>query len=374
MTAPTFSGPAAATSLWALGKLGIQPPPVLLDALLLRVSVLLPELGPQEMVQVARALVALQYRPSDVWLSAFVAQCRTHLPALAGDDLGMLLWALSSLGTPMDQAWLLAFCREAARGWTTHTGESLGRMAWGLSQYNFTPFSSANPESGPAPAALKNALGAEQVFELPASRYDDVARLQQQGPMATLSQQQPQAVLSMTRKEEAWWSGFYRTCGEQWHTASPQALVLMLLGVAQLVCSAPDREWQRGLMRAIRLCVPRPPTSDSVLPTLLMVAGIVPPRGATDPSGAAGHRAGGRRETVGVSPSALAALQTTAAPTAMGSQDAESLMQGQQQECVPPPMSREEVLAVLPPQAAQSVWLAAFLAELKAQWGMGRVL
>ncbi|KAF5825383.1 hypothetical protein DUNSADRAFT_10743, partial [Dunaliella salina] len=85
----------------------IQPPPVLLDALLLRVSVLLPELGPQEMVQVARALVALQYRPSDAWLSAFVAQCRTHLPALAGDDLGMLLWALSSLGTPMDQEWLL---------------------------------------------------------------------------------------------------------------------------------------------------------------------------------------------------------------------------------------------------------------------------
>ncbi|KAF5829938.1 hypothetical protein DUNSADRAFT_15294 [Dunaliella salina] len=177
VAAPTFSGPAAATSLWALGKLGIQPPPVLLDALLLRVSVLLPELGPQEMVQVARALVALQYRPSDAWLTAFVAQCRTHLPALAGDDLGMLLWALSSLGTPMDQEWLLAYCREAARGWTTHTGESLGRMAWGLSQYNFSPFSNANPESGPAPAALANAPGTEQVFELPAPRYDSIARV-----------------------------------------------------------------------------------------------------------------------------------------------------------------------------------------------------
>jgi hypothetical protein len=36
-------------------------------------------------------------------------------------------------------------------------------------------------------------------------------------------------------------TGFYRACGEQWHTASPRALVLMLLGVAQLACTAPDR-------------------------------------------------------------------------------------------------------------------------------------
>ncbi len=55
---------------------GLQPPEPLLDALLLRVSVLLPELGPSEVVQVTCALVDLQYRPSDAWLTAFVAQVR----------------------------------------------------------------------------------------------------------------------------------------------------------------------------------------------------------------------------------------------------------------------------------------------------------
>jgi hypothetical protein len=37
-------------------------------------------------------------------------------------------------------------------------------------------------------------------------------------------------------------------------------------------------------------------------------------------------------------------------------------------------MSGEEMLAVLPPQAAQSVWLAAFLSELQVQWGFPRAL
>ncbi|KAF5829939.1 hypothetical protein DUNSADRAFT_15295 [Dunaliella salina] len=133
------------------------------------------------------------------------------------------------------------------------------------------------------------------------------------------------------------------------------------------------REWQRSLMRALRLSVPRPPTSDSVLPMLLVVSGLVPPHDEMDPSIAAGQSSQGGLQPVGTTPSALAPLQPTAAPT-LGGQNAASAMQGQQQECVPPSMSRQEVLEALPPRATQSVWLAAFLAELKAQWGMGRVL
>ncbi|KAF5825830.1 hypothetical protein DUNSADRAFT_6613 [Dunaliella salina] len=158
--------------------------------------------------------------------------------------------------------------------------------------------------------------------------------------------------------------------------------------------SVPGREWQRGLMRALRLSIPRPPTSDSVLPMLLMVAGLVPPSsdanadpssagakadpssvGANaDPSSAAGQSPLGVAQPVGASPASLAALQPTAVSRAGGAQDGGPLLQGQQQEFMPPRMSKEEVLAVLPPQAAQSVWLAAFLTELKAQWGMGRML
>ena len=44
-----------------------------------------------------------------------------------------------------------------------------------------------------------------------------------------------------SRAEEEWWEGFYRESGTKWDSAGPRALVLMLLGVAELCRTAPDK-------------------------------------------------------------------------------------------------------------------------------------
>lgn len=114
-------------------------------------------------------------------------------------------------------------------------------------------------------------------------------------------------------------------------------------------------------MRALRLRMLRPPTSDSVLPALLVVAGLVAPKqqGPSDPVNSLADPPGLR--AVGKGDSADEAGYSSP----MGSGGASPAV---------PIMSAEDVLAVLPPQAAHSVWLAAFVAELKNQWGYPRAL
>jgi hypothetical protein len=145
-------------------------------------------------------------------------------------------------------------------------------------------------------------------------------------------------------------------------------------------------------MRAIRLRVPRPSTSDSVLPSLLVEAGLVAPvvqgvgvgvsvpqsldafmptpqpgKSANSSGSASNRRVAQNRKRVQKGRAGAAG----ASPLVLTGQQ-----QQQQQEGapMPPVMSMEDVLAVLPPQAAQSVWLAAFLSELKSQWGYPRAL
>lgn len=129
-------------------------------------------------------------------------------------------------------------------------------MAWALSQYDCSPFSHANDPAGPAPPPLPAAAGA-RVLALPETRYEGAVLQAPVPPPQQQQQQAPQAVLSMSRKEEAWWLGYYRACCAQWHSASPRALVLMLLGVAHLVCTAPDK-WVRargGVRAGVPACL-----------------------------------------------------------------------------------------------------------------------
>lgn len=157
-------------------------------------------------------------------------------------------------------------------------------------------------------------------------------------------------------------------------------------------------------MRALRLCIARPATSDSVIPTLLAAAGLVPE--ATPPPFSSAAPITGlplSSSPVGASPLALTggaqgeqvlvgvgigsgtrgaadAAFWAQAQAQVKQQEAEDQHSGQpqsgQQQVVvcPPPMSKAQVLAVLPPKAAQSVWLAAFMSELKSQWGFPRAL
>eukprot|EP00195_Chlamydomonas_chlamydogama_P014402 CAMPEP_0202891636 /NCGR_PEP_ID=MMETSP1392-20130828/1649_1 /ASSEMBLY_ACC=CAM_ASM_000868 /TAXON_ID=225041 /ORGANISM="Chlamydomonas chlamydogama, Strain SAG 11-48b" /LENGTH=75 /DNA_ID=CAMNT_0049575449 /DNA_START=36 /DNA_END=263 /DNA_ORIENTATION=- len=46
------------------------------------------------------------------------------------------------------------------------------------------------------------------------------------------------------------------------------------MGLAELVTTAPERAWQRNLIRAIRLKFPKPPTSSGVEPLLRAAAGM----------------------------------------------------------------------------------------------------
>lgn len=175
------------------------------------------------------------------------------------------------------------------------------------------------------------------------------------------------------------------------------------------------RAWQRGLLRAIRRAIPRPPTSGAVLPALLEAAGLLEPSQARPAApdqappqaagGAASSSDGGggssgtlksgtsssessssssgkgsstRRQPLSASPLALTEQQALTGPQqAHGGLLAQAAAAGRGGGAAHGPSDEvgvEELLAALPPRAAESVWLAAFIAELKVQWGFPRRL
>lgn len=73
---------------------------------------------------------------------------------------------------------------------------------WGLAQYGFVPYGQ----------------------DIAAEETDNSMRLR-----------------ASPKRTAEWWQGFYRECGAKWEGAGPRGLALMLLGVAELVPTAPDR-------------------------------------------------------------------------------------------------------------------------------------
>lgn len=206
-------------------------------------------------------------------------QAEARLPLCEGDDFGLLLWGLATLGAPLERFWLQSLCREASHKWHSHSGEGLGLLVWGLAQYGFSPYTTvptrAPPEPGMGRFAARRKDGAagdggpDVSQESSGSGASDDAESDGDGEQweeergegegsegneegeGTQGEARMMRVLGasgtllprmrMRRREAEWWGGFYREVCDKWEGASPRALVLMLLAVAELIGTAPDR-------------------------------------------------------------------------------------------------------------------------------------
>lgn len=144
-----------------------------------------------------------------------------------------------------------------------------------------------------------------------------------------------------------------------------------------LACSHPRREWQRGLLKAIRLRIPRPATSSAILPVLLEVGGLLTPDWEDELASPAAHSAAGpdtsRAHADGVSDTGSSTGGSQWDPN--GDENGVASGNGAGTAAGAPAAGRraaQALSAVLPPNARRSAWLAAFLAELSAAWGFPR--
>ncbi|KAJ9510870.1 hypothetical protein QJQ45_027721 [Haematococcus lacustris] len=247
----SFSAPGLANALWGLAELGCEPAPELLDRLLRDASSLLPSFTSRELSDLIAALARLQYRPSDAWLALYMSQVKTRLGAFEGDDWGLTLWGLAALGAPLTPAWLQALSRSASQKWYSHSGRGLALLVHGLALYDFRPrllVAEGSKADRPAPDVAEGGA---------ASCWRGVESEEQ---------------TTHTSQQLAWWQGFFRECERKWSGMGPREVARLLLAVAQLVPTPPDREWQRGLVRTLRAHIARPKFSQELLPRILAAA------------------------------------------------------------------------------------------------------
>ncbi|KAL6752299.1 hypothetical protein V8C86DRAFT_601037 [Haematococcus lacustris] len=247
----SFSAPGLANALWGLAELGCEPAPELLDRLLRAASSLLPSFTSRELSDLIAALARLQYRPSDAWLALYMSQVKTRLGAFEGDDWGLTLWGLAALGAPLTPAWLQALSRSASQKWYSHSGRGLALLVHGLALYDFRPrllVAEGSKADRPAPDIAEGGA---------ASCWRGVESEEQ---------------TTHTSQQLAWWQGFFRECERKWSGMGPREVARLLLAVAQLVPTPPDREWQRGLVRTLRAHIARPKFSQELLPRILAAA------------------------------------------------------------------------------------------------------